>query len=85
MTSQSVPSPSTTACFSSARSSAWMSSRSRAARSYSSAAAAARISRLEPLVNRAVWPAMKSQNSSARLRCSSALIRPTHGAEHLPM
>ena len=28
---------------------------------------------------------MKSQNSSARLRCPASLMRPTHGAEHLPM
>ena len=62
-----------------------MSSRSRAARSYSSAAAAARISASSRRVNRAVWPAMKSQNSSARRRCSASLIRSTQGAEHLPM
>ena len=85
MTSQSVPSPSTTACFSSARSSARMSSRSRAARSNSSAAAACRISASIRRMKRAVWPAMKSQKSSASLRCSAALTRCTHGAEHLPM
>ena len=36
-------------------------------------------------MNRAVWPDMKSQNSSASSRCSASLTRPTHGAEHLPM
>ena len=85
MTSQSVPSPSTTACFSSARSSALTSSRSRAAFSYSSASEAALISAVSFLVNLAVCPAMKSQKSSASARCSSSLIRPTHGAEHFSM
>ena len=32
-----------------------------------------------------VWPAMKSQKSSTISRCSSAVTRPTQGAEHLPM
>ena len=85
MTSQSVPSPSTTACFSIARSSARRSSRSRAARSNSSSRAACFISASRRLANRLVCPAMKSQKSSASRRCSSALTRLTHGAEHLPM
>ena len=85
MTSQSVPSPSTTACFSRARSRALRSSRTRAARSYSSAAAASFISAVSFLVNFAVCPAMKSQKSSASARCSAALTRCTQGAEHLPM
>ena len=80
-----MPSPNTTACFSIARSRARRSSRSRAARSYSSTLAAAFISASRREANRLVWPAMKSQKSSARARCSSALIRLTHGAEHLPM
>ena len=62
-----------------------MSSRRRAARSYSSASEAAFISAVSFLVKRAVWPDMKSQKSSASSRCSSSLIRFTHGAEHLPM
>ena len=69
----------------SARSSAPMSSRSRAARSKSSSAAAVRISRSSALTKRSVLPAMKSQKSSASARCSSSLTRSTHGAEHLPI
>ena len=63
-TSASVPSPSTTACFSSARLSAPRSSRSRAAFSKSWAADAAYISRSMRLTNADVCPAMKSQKSS---------------------
>ncbi len=62
-----------------------MSSRSRAARSNSSAAAAWRMSASMRRMNRAVCPAMKSQKSSASSRCSCSLTRPTQGAEHLPM
>jgi hypothetical protein len=32
-----------------------------------------------------VRPAMKSQKFSTMRRCSAALTRPTHGAEHLSM
>jgi hypothetical protein len=46
---------------------------------------AARIWRSTRLVNLVVLPAMKSQKSSAICRWSSALIRPTQGAEHLSM
>ena len=84
-TSASVPSPKTTACFSIARRSAPMSSRIRAARSNSSSADAAAISRSSRRIIRSVLPAMKSTKSSTMARCSSAVTRPTHGAEHLPM
>ena len=84
-TSASVPSPSTTACFSTARRTAPRSSRSRAARSKSSSAAAAAISFSSRRIIGSALPAMKSQKSSTIARCSSALTRPTHGAEHLPM
>ena len=85
MTSASVPSPNTTACFSSAFSMAARSSRSRAAFSKSSASEAAYISLRIRLTNAAVWPPMKSQKSSTIRRWSSALMLPTHGAEHLSM
>ena len=62
-----------------------MSSRSRAARSYSSASLAARISRSSRLIIGPAWPAMNWQKSSTMSRCSSGVTRPTHGAEHLPM
>jgi hypothetical protein len=62
-----------------------MSSRSRAARSNSSPAAACFISASMRRMNRDVWPAMKSQKSSASFLCSASLTRSTHGAEHLPM
>ncbi len=63
--SASVASPSTTAFFSMARSSAIMSSRRRAACSYSIAAAASFIFASTRRMNLAVSPAMKSQKSSA--------------------
>ncbi|CAM5493507.1 hypothetical protein SGRIM128S_02209 [Streptomyces griseomycini] len=83
--SASVASVSTTAFFSMAFFRAAMSSRRRAARSYSisSAACVIRCSRRRRYVP--VRPAMKSQNSSASPRWSSAEIRSTQGAEHLPM
>src|SRR4029077_14546947 len=56
MTSQSVPSPSTTACFSIARSRARRSSRSRAARSNSSSRAACLISASRRLAERLGLP-----------------------------
>ena len=64
MTSASVPSPSTTACFSSALRSAPRSSRSRAACSKSIASDAAYISRSMRRTKALVLPAMKSQKSS---------------------
>ena len=85
MTSTSEPSPSTTACFSSARSIAPRSSRSRAAFSKSWRSEAAYISRSIRLMNGRVWPAMKSQKSSTIARWSSAEMLPTQGAEHLSM
>ncbi len=85
MTSASVPSPSTTACFSSALLSAPRSSRSRAAFSKSIASLAAYISFSMRRTNALVWPAMKSQKSSTISRCSAALTLPTQGAEHLSM
>ena len=84
-TSASVPSPSTTACFSTARRSAPRSSRSRAAFSKSSSAAAAAISFSSRRISGSALPAMKSQKSSTISRCSSAVTWPMHGAEHLPM
>ena len=62
-TSASVPSPSTTACFSTARRSAPRSSRSRAAFSKSSSAAAAAISFSSRRISGSALPAMKSQKS----------------------
>ena len=61
------------------------SSRSRAARSKSSSAAATAICFSSRRIIVSVWPAMKSQKSSTICRCSSAVTRPTQGAEHLPM
>ena len=61
------------------------SSRSRAARSKSSASEAAYISFLMRRRNAVVWPPMKSQKSSTIARCCSAVTLPTHGAEHLSM
>ncbi len=84
-TSASVPSPSTTVCFSIARRSAATSSRSRAARSNSSSALASAISRSSLRTMVSVRPAMKSQKSSTISRCRCALTLPTQGAEHLPM
>ena len=72
MTSASVPSPSTTACFSSALLRAPRSSRSRAAFSKSSASEAAYISLSTRRTKALVWPPMKSQKSSTIARCSSA-------------
>jgi len=60
-------------------------SRSRAARSNSNSSEACIISRSSRFTNVSVRPAMKSQKSSTIARCSSALTRSTHGAEHLPM
>jgi hypothetical protein len=71
--------------FSRALPSATRSSRSRAACSKSSEREAAAMSRSSRLTKRVVSPAMKSQKSSAMARCSSALTRPTQGAEHLSM
>jgi len=85
MMSASVPSPSTTACFSSALVRAARSSRRRAAFSKSRASEAAYISFSIRLTKVVVCPAMKSQKSSTIARCSSALTRPTHGAAHLSM
>ena len=73
------------ACFSSARLIAPRSSRSRAARSKSSASEAAYISFSMRRMNGRVCPAMKSQKSSTISRCSSAVTLPTQGATHLPM
>ena len=60
-----------------------MSSRSRAARSYSWLAAATCMSFSSRRRYVVVWPAMKSQKSSTICRCSSALTRPTHGRRAL--
>ncbi len=84
-TSVSVPSPSTTAFLASAFSSATRSSRIFAACSYSSFAAAARISRSSILVYDAVWPLRNATKSSTISRCCSGVTSPVHGAEHLPM
>ncbi len=62
-----------------------MSSRRRAACSYSISAAASCMRLVSRRSNLAVSPAMKSQKSRTRARWSSTLIRPTHGAEHLSM
>ena len=62
-----------------------MSSRIRAARSYSCASLAARISRSIRRIIGAAWPETKVTKSSTIARWSSASTRPTQGAEHLPM
>ena len=62
-----------------------MSSRSRAACSKSRLADASLMRRSSRLTNFAVFPAMKSQKSSAMAWCSSGVTRPTQGAEHLSM
>ena len=85
MTSASVPSPRTTACFSSALRIAPRSSRSRAAFSKSIASEAAYISRSMRRTKALVLPAMKSQKSSTIRRCSSGVTLPTQGAAHLSM
>ena len=56
-----------------------------AARSNSRFSEASAISASSRLTIFVVRPAMKSQNSSAISRWASGVIRPTHGAEHLPM
>ena len=68
-----------------ARFNAEMLSRSRAARSKSSAAAASFICCSMSRANRSVLPARKSQKSLTIRRCSSALTRSIQGAEHLSM
>ena len=85
-TSASVPSPSTTACFSSARRSA---DEIVAQPGGPLEVEFARRPRSSGVPGRgryrSVLPDRKSQKSSTILRCSSALTRPTHGAEHLSM
>ncbi|GAQ56456.1 hypothetical protein a10_06311 [Streptomyces acidiscabies] len=83
--SASVASASTTALFSIAFLRASMSSRRRAARSYSISSAADAICFSSRRRYVPVRPVMKSQNSSASSRCSSAETFSTHGAEHFPM